>query len=212
MKDGKSERCAHQHNLYLEFIRYSLNPKDEILKDGAEMDWEEMFRFASEQGILGIVYGAIVSNGTQRHRDTKDKGSFGPDSELMLECGFWTQEIERKNQEMNMAAVKLLKSLRKQGFDGCILKGQGNSLLYPKPYSRTPGDIDVWVKSDGRGKMDDVRRVIRFVKERIPEARAIYHHIDGGNIGMALGVRKYKLNRVGEMLLAILSEAGYFNA
>ena len=35
---------------YLEFIRYSLNPKDELLKDGAEMDWEEMFRFASEQG------------------------------------------------------------------------------------------------------------------------------------------------------------------
>ena len=33
-----------------------------------------------------------------------------------------------------------------------------------------------------------------------------------GDIGMALGVRKYKLNRVGEMLLAILSEAGYFNA
>lgn len=32
-----------------------------------------------------------------------------------------------------------------------------------------------------------------------------------GDIGMALGVRKYKLNRVGEMLLAILSEAGYFN-
>lgn len=33
-----------------------------------------------------------------------------------------------------------------------------------------------------------------------------------GDIGMALGLRKYKLNRVGEMLLAILSEAGYFNA
>ena len=40
----------------LEFIRYSLNPKDGILKDGAEMDWDEMFRFASEQGILGLMY------------------------------------------------------------------------------------------------------------------------------------------------------------
>ena len=27
----------------------------------------------------------------------------------------------------------------------CILKGQGNALMYPNPYSRTPGDIDVWI-------------------------------------------------------------------
>jgi hypothetical protein len=53
-----------------------------------------------------------------------------------------------------------------------------------------PGDIDVWVRmddgrckmEDGRGKRDDVKEVIRFVTERNPEARAIYHHIDGGEI------------------------------
>ena len=169
---------------YLEFIRYSLNPKDEMVKDGAVMDWEEMFRFADEQGILGLMY-----EGRRRMEEGGPKKENGFLDGLTLEWGFWTQEIERKNQEVNVAAVKLLKSLRKRGFDGCILKGQGNSLLYPKPYSRSPGDIDVWVKSDGRGKkedgrgkVDDVRRVIRFVKERIPEARATYHHIDGGEI------------------------------
>ena len=44
------------YNPYVEFIRYSLNPKDEILKDLGKMDWEEMLRFADEQGILGLMY------------------------------------------------------------------------------------------------------------------------------------------------------------
>ena len=35
--------------------------------------------------------------------------------------------------------------LRGDGLRCCILKGQGNALMYPNPYSRTPGDIDVWI-------------------------------------------------------------------
>jgi hypothetical protein len=38
-------------------------------------------------------------------------------------------------------------------FDACVLKGQGNALLYPDPLSRTPGDIDIYVhpKATWRG-------------------------------------------------------------
>ena len=170
---------------YLEFIRYALNPKGERPKDVAEMDWEGFFQFADEQGILGLMFDG---------RGKMDDGRWKRDDEgfiddLTLEWGFVAQQIEEQNKAVNVAAVKLLKCLKEQGFDGCILKGQGNSLLYPKPYRRTPGDIDVWVKcdgrwkmDDGRRKMDDVRRVIRFVKERNPEGRAVYHHIDGGEI------------------------------
>ena len=162
---------------YFEFIRYALNPKGDMPKDVAKMDWEGFFQFADEQGILGLMY-----DGRWKVYDGREKGEDGFVDDLTLEWGFAAQQIEEQNKAVNVAAVKLLKSLKEQGFDGCILKGQGNGLLYPKPYRRTPGDIDVWVKCDGRGKMDDVRRVIRFVKDRNPEARAIYHHIDGGEI------------------------------
>ena len=145
---------------YLEFIRYSLNPKGERPKDVAKMDWEGFFQFADEQGIL-----ALVVDGRRQIADEAgmrdDEGFF---DDLTLEWGFVAQQIEEQNKAVNVAAVKLLKRLKKQGFDGCILKGQGNSLLYPKPYRRTPGNIDVWVKCDVRGKMDDVRRVIRLVR------------------------------------------------
>ena len=40
------------------------------------------------------------------------------------------------------------------GFPNCILKGQGNALMYPDPYARVPGDIDIWLDG-GREKILD---------------------------------------------------------
>ena len=47
--------------------------------------------------------------------------------------------------KVNAVAGKLFAMLRVDGMRCCVLKGQGNALMYPNPYSRTPGDIDVWI-------------------------------------------------------------------
>ena len=57
------------------------------------------------------------------------------------------QQIHRQNMKVNAVAGKLFSMLREDGFRCCILKGQGNALMYPNPYSRTPGDIDVCVNA-----------------------------------------------------------------
>ena len=49
--------------------------------------------------------------------------------------------------KVNAVAGKLFAMLRVDGMRCCVLKGQGNALMYPNPYSRTPGDIDVWVNA-----------------------------------------------------------------
>ena len=201
-----------------EFIRYSLDPEAEIPKGMGKIDWEEMFQFADEQGILGVVFQGVkdlmdngkwimdnergkedngqwkMDNGKWKMEDdghtesteSTERESGGPDYDLMLEWGFVAQEIENRNKKVNKAVVRLAEELKEKGFGCCILKGQGNNLLYPNVYSRTPGDIDVWAQPKLKmenGKWiigQDVRRVIRFVKERNPEARAVYHHIDYG--------------------------------
>jgi hypothetical protein len=128
----------------------------------------------------------MEDDGHTESTESTERESGGPDYDLMLEWGFVAQEIENRNKKVNKAVVRLAEELKEKGFGCCILKGQGNNLLYPNVYSRTPGDIDVWVVDKWKmenGKWiigQDVRRVIRFVKERNPEARAVYHHIDYG--------------------------------
>ena len=57
------------------------------------------------------------------------------------------QQIRRQNMKVNAVAGKLYSKFREDGLRCCILKGQGNALMYPNPCSRTPGDIDVWVNA-----------------------------------------------------------------
>lgn len=60
-------------------------------------------------------------------------------------------KIAKRNRKVNAVAVKVVKGFRQQGFDACVLKGQGNALLYPTPSSRTPGDIDMYVHPQQQG-------------------------------------------------------------
>ena len=95
----------------------------------------------------------------------------GMKKELLLQWMAESQMLEKANVRLNDAAIQVSEWFRKKGFRTCILKGQGNALLYPKPYSRTPGDIDIWVEGGDK-------RVISFVRSISPHEKACYHHIE----------------------------------
>ena len=67
--------------------------------------------------------------------------------------------------------VKVCKNFENEGFSNCILKGQGNALLYPDPYMRTPGDIDIYL-AGGR------KRVMQYINKVCPNQVMRYHHVD----------------------------------
>ena len=61
----------------------------------------------------------------------------------------------------NEVTAQIYNKIRAEGFRCCILKGQGNALLYPNPESRTPGDVDVWVSA----KREDIMRLVYTLAE-----------------------------------------------
>ena len=67
--------------------------------------------------------------------------------------------------------MKVCKNFENKGFANCILKGQGNALLYPDPYMRTPGDIDIYL-AGGR------KRVMQYINKVCPNQVMRYHHVD----------------------------------
>ena len=93
------------------------------------------------------------------------------EKELLLRWMAESQMLEKANVRLNDAAIQVSEWFRKKGFRTCILKGQGNALMYPNPYSRTPGDIDIWVEGGDK-------RVISFVRSISPHEKACYHHIE----------------------------------
>ena len=137
MNDGMAQSSA----IFL-FLMYSLGDKADMSMVVANMDWRQLYTFASKQAILGICFDGIERLGNEYPNELK-QNPIGKD--LLMTWMGAAQQIRRQNRKVNAVAGKLFSMLKKDGLRCCVLKGQGNALMYPNPYSRTPGDVDVWI-------------------------------------------------------------------
>ena len=127
---------------FFAFMRYCLGYKRNISNVVAGMDWQKLYSFASKQAILGLCFDGIE----RLRKEYPDELRLNPiGRELLMTWMGKAQQIRRQNRKVNLVASKLFSMLREDGMRCCVLKGQGNALMYPNPYSRTSGDIDVWI-------------------------------------------------------------------
>ena len=151
-----------QQKIFFDFLRFCIGSAKEIPDSLKEADWKELYRIAQKQCLVGILF-----DGIQKLPSTE----VGMSKDLLLQWMMQCQMLEKANVRLNDAAIQVSEWFRKKGFRTCILKGQGNALMYPNPYSRTPGDIDIWVEGGDE-------RVISFVRSISPYEKACYHHIE----------------------------------
>ena len=126
------------------FLNYCLGKKVDMSMVVAKIDWRQLYNFASRQALLGFCFDGIERLAKEFSEELK-QNPMGRD--LLMTWMGASQQIRRQNMKVNVVASKLYSILRENGLRCCILKGQGNALMYPNPYSRTPGDIDVWVNA-----------------------------------------------------------------
>ena len=130
--------------MIFDFLKYCLDGKDNMSNVVANIDWQQMYYFASKQAILGLCFEGIERLG----REYPDELKRNPiDRNLLMTWMAKAQQIHRQNMKVNAVAGRLFSLLKKGGMRCCVLKGQGNALMYPNPYSRNPGDIDVWINA-----------------------------------------------------------------
>ena len=127
---------------FFAFLKYCLGYKGNISRVVDSMDWQELYSFASKQALLGLCFDGIERLGKEYPEELR-LNPIG--RELLMTWMGKAQQIRRQNRKVNLVASKLFLMLKKDGLRCCVLKGQGNALMYPNPYSRTPGDIDVWI-------------------------------------------------------------------
>ena len=153
---------SKQHQIFFDFLRFCIGSAKEIPDSLKEADWKELYRIAQKQCLVGVLFDGIKKLPTEH---------IGMKKELLLQWMAESQMLEKANVRLNDAAIQVSEWFRKKGFRTCILKGQGNALMYPNPYSRTSGDIDIWVEGGDK-------RVISFVRSISPHEKACYHHIE----------------------------------
>lgn len=151
-----------QLKFFFDFLRFCIGSDKEIPDSLKEADWKELYAIAQKQCLVGILFDGIKKLPAEH---------VGMKKELLLQWMAESQMLEKANVRLNDAVIQVSEWFRKKGFRTCILKGQGNALMYPNPYSRTPGDIDIW------GEGGD-KRVISFVRSISPHEKACYHHIE----------------------------------
>ena len=151
-----------QQKIFFDFLRFCIGSNSEIPSSLKEADWKELYAIAKKQCLVGVLFDGIKKLPAEY---------VGMKKELLLQWMAESQMLEKANVRLNDAAIQVSEWFRKKGFRTCILKGQGNALMYPNPYSRTPGDIDIWVEGGDK-------RVISFVRSISPHEKACYHHIE----------------------------------
>ena len=128
--------------MIFDFLRYCLGGKDNMSNVVANIDWQQLYSFASKQALLGLCFEGIERLGKEYPEELKQNPI---ERNLLMTWMGKAQQIRRQNMKVNAVAGKLFSMMKEDGLRCCILKGQGNALMYPNPYSRNPGDIDVWI-------------------------------------------------------------------
>ena len=141
----------------------------DINKIVVDTNWRRLYTFASRQALLGFCFDGIERL-TKEYSEELKQNPMG--RELLMTWMGAAQQIRRQNMKVNVVASKLYSMLRGDGLRCCILKGQGNALMYPNVYSRNPGDIDVWVNASRE-------QITEYAKKHFEIGDDIrYHHLE----------------------------------
>lgn len=150
-----------QQKIFFDFLRFCIGSAKEIPGSLKEVDWKELYAIAKKQALLGVLFYGI-------QRLPKE---LAPEQKLLMQWMVMAEQIRKQNIRLFLDSVKVCKNFENKGFANCILKGQGNALLYPDPYMRTSGDIDIYL-AGGR------KRVMQYINKVCPNQVMRYHHVD----------------------------------
>lgn len=129
-----------------------------------DIDWDAFFEFCQKQAIVGVVYQGIEECSI---RDFDINIS----QTTLLTWISQAEMIRGLNDLLYKRTSEISEYFSNAGYRSCILKGQGNALMYTNQYCRTPGDIDIWLEGNRK-------KITSFVKSKFKKVLEQYQHID----------------------------------
>jgi len=155
--------------LFFELLQVAVGRRERLSMTPSASEWQHLYQLSVQQSLQGICYAAVK-------RLPKDQW---PDEQNLIDWIWEAQRIAERNKLLSERSAQVYEHLSKEGFDACVLKGQGNALLYGELSSlRQVGDIDIWTLPHDNPSQHPKRRVVEFVRKRFPNAFLRFHHIE----------------------------------
>ena len=126
---------------FLELVRAGLWEKEVSLSSYGEIDFDEIYRLAQEQAVIGLV-----AAGMEHVTDVMVPQT------LALTIAGDVLQLEQRNRAMNEFVARLIGDLRKADVYSLLVKGQGIAQCYERPLWRACGDVDLLLSKENYEK------------------------------------------------------------
>lgn len=149
-------------NNFFQLLEVALDIRKQFSHSLSSEEWGEIMDMAHKQALVGILFEGIIKLPKEQW----------PPKPFVFKWTLAAENIKRRNMLTTDVCLRLTKELEKNGFDACILKGQGNHTYYAGLTDnpslgllRTSGDIDAWIWPKKPTK-HPVKSIIDFCQEK----------------------------------------------
>lgn len=127
-------KLNNNQQAFFELVRAGLWEKDVCLLPYGDIDFQEVFRLAQEQSVVGLVAAGLEHISDKR-----------PSKEDVLSLAGEVLQLEQRNNEMNDFVGVLVEKMRDADIYALLVKGQGIAQCYERPLWRACGDVDFFL-------------------------------------------------------------------
>lgn len=158
--------------LFFQLLQVAVGKRCALDTVPTPIQWQGLFETAKMQAIIGVCADAIEKLPKEQR----------PPGNIAQKWAFMVVKIEQRNKYLNDKLLPICRKLDKDGFDVCLLKGQGVAEYYQNPLHRQSGDLDLWMIPKGTVGRINPRKcretVVRYAYRHSKCTDLGVHHID----------------------------------
>ena len=144
-----------------------------------ESEWELLHSECLRHLVAAVVYRAVC-------RLPKEQR---PPMGLMFQWASEAETVRGHNDLLNSEAARLTELFAAQGRKSVVLKGAANARLYPDPFMRHGGDIDLWVEGGRKSVAELVKKMGFGVDEKDNGSPHHIHILGAGEVPVEIHFR-----------------------
>lgn len=159
--------------------------------------WERVFILARRQTVTGIAFRGLGY--------LPDDAA--PPMGLMVKWMAYADRIEQSNHNVNQTLAKLYRHFETSGMMAVLQKGPGVAAMYPEPFLRECGDIDLFFPENDV-ESDPLKDIPGTTKERKPDGSWEYN-VDGVTVEVHSHLVDILSPGAARFVRQLISEKGY---